>query len=151
MIRIIILITIIAVKLNLIEGEKNMDIKMDICWGCEHYNGNNDDKGLTSGCRAFPNMDMPTGCAPGEPYIGAPHSHDKPYYDNGYDDFGQLTFEGQRNDYVYTPAKNLRDKAVVIIQEKNEFADENGEYIYGKYKKKSEEQPKKVEKSIIKD
>ena len=89
-----------------------------ICFGCDHFCRNNDDK-LGMGCRAFPGGDPGIPCV-----IGDLHSHDKPFKDNGW-------INAQDNDYVYTPAKkkvNLIGNEIKIYQAKNEYADENGRY-----------------------
>jgi len=86
-----------------------MDRRYCICDGCEHSSFNNDDD-FIGGCRAFLNG------VPDE--IGDINSHDKPY-------------EGQGNDYVYMPAKRkatLYGRKIVIYQDSNPYADENGRY-----------------------
>ena len=60
----------------------------DICMGCDHFCDNNDD-GLTIGCRAFPDGILNK--------IGLKHSHD-------------AVIEGQVGDYVYTPSKRKFDR-----------------------------------------
>ena len=93
-----------------------MERDKDICMGCDHFCYNNDDD-FGMGCRAFP------GGSPGIPgKIGGLHSHDKP-------------LDYQENDYVYTPAKKkvgIDGEKIVIYQDSNPFADENGRYN-GKY------------------
>ena len=67
-----------------------MDRIYDICFGCDHFCSNNDDK-LLAGCRAFP---YPDGI-PDD--IGDVYSHD-------------IVLEGQTTDFVYTPAKNKKNR-----------------------------------------
>ena len=88
-----------------------MKYKNNICDGCDHACFNNEDDGLRMGCRAFPDgIDTHV--------IGSLHTHDKP-------------IEGQKNDYVYMPAKRKVDLAgnkIEIFQDSNPYADENGRY-----------------------
>ena len=67
-----------------------------ICFGCEHFCLNNDD-GLRSGCRAFPDVKgIPN-------WVGNKNSHDK-------------VVKGQVGDYVYMPAKRKIDILGRIIK-----------------------------------
>ena len=87
-----------------------MDRRYSVCMGCEHISMNNDDD-FVGGCRAFPN-----GIDNEE--IGDVNSHNKPR-------------EGQKNDFVYMPAKrkvNRMGRKITIYQDSNPYADENGRY-----------------------
>ena len=82
----------------------------NICMGCDHYCYNNDDR-LEEGCRAFPDgIDSHD--------VGDFHTHDKP-------------LDYQENDFVYTPSKKKFSRSgreIVIYQDSNPYADENGRY-----------------------
>jgi len=92
-----------------------MEREKNICIGCVHFCSNNDD-GLLMGCRAFPD---------GIPMIiGGLYSHDKVFK-------GDIIYSSQDNDYVYMPSErkiNRRGREIVIHQDSNPYADENGRY-----------------------
>ena len=75
----------------------------NICFGCDHFCSNNDDR-LTMGCRAFPD---------GIPdVIGGQHTHDEVFIGDG-------LWKHQVGVFVYTPAKkefNIRGRKIEIYQ-----------------------------------